>query len=721
MRPNRAALVLLYLVCFSSGLRSAAGDAGPSRLSDDYDPGDEAIPNQSDVSSIAGWAKTPQEVREGKAFDGRHALFSSYKALRFDPAKDERTIRLGPASSIHLSNPAVADVRLISSVYNEGPATMTRLDVYSLYPETQDRQEILDIDFYPTDGQLIQDDRGQNVVHWHFEGIAPQAEGLTYWQARIRTWEMRYDIADEDVGSLADVPRQIADEFLADDELFQIHHPTIISAVGEAVGRTRHPLHMAEQIFYWVKEHLDYAAGGGWDDAPTVIERGNGSCSEYAYAFIAMCRSAGIPARWTGSIVRRGAQDGPGPYRDGPKHRWAEIYLPRIGWMHCNVNGGTWGCLPNRYLVVSQSSGPSNYLKTRYDSYRQWSFGGDEGSVSKLRYGLWYAHPNSFYALHTDSGDWLWDSKRSCTLYWDPLGQGTPADQLTIEVIHQGQMIWQVSGLDPMRKTATIPVAEIAPAGSELDLHLYETDRPDIGAYVSGIQVKPVTDPPVSGGLDADLLAQWPFDEGTGNWTRDMIGGQYAIVQGAVWDEGVIDKALYFDGYGDAVITPLTIDQGERTSGATFCAWVCPTDISPGRHHVISSDNGDFDWSLLRERDAWYVFTGEGSRETPYWVDSAHWQFVAAVFIPGGGIRFHKNNLMAVLNDIDMDASCNPIAIGDNPGPWDEAFAGRIDEVRVYSRPLNSQEILHIYHQGLKQAGQPDSGVAGALPRNRRR
>ncbi|MHC4575613.1 MAG: LamG-like jellyroll fold domain-containing protein, partial [Planctomycetota bacterium] len=50
------------------------------------------------------------------------------------------------------------------------------------------------------------------------------------------------------------------------------------------------------------------------------------------------------------------------------------------------------------------------------------------------------------------------------------------------------------------------------------------------------------------------------------------------------------------------------------------------------------------------------------------------------------------------------DRSDNNITIGDNPGPWDEYFAGRIDDVRVYNYALSDGEIGDIC-----QGGRPGS------------
>ncbi|MCD6331566.1 MAG: transglutaminase domain-containing protein [Thermoplasmata archaeon] len=50
---------------------------------------------------------------------------------------------------------------------------------------------------------------------------------------------------------------------------------------------------MAIKLHDYVIKTLDYAIDGRWDDAPTVLKRGNGSCSEYCFAYIALCRAAG--------------------------------------------------------------------------------------------------------------------------------------------------------------------------------------------------------------------------------------------------------------------------------------------------------------------------------------------------------------------------------------------------------------------------------------------
>ena len=155
-----------------------------------------------------------------------------------------RVINLGPNSSLYLYDPVVGDVRLISSVENLGPDPMTYLDFYTLYPANLVNQEVIDLQFYPDGGDFIHDNRGQNIVHYHYDNIPAGVKHETWWWARVRTWEMLYDIDPDDVGTLGEIPPAIAAEYLADDPLFQITHPVITDARDEALQGETNPLRM---------------------------------------------------------------------------------------------------------------------------------------------------------------------------------------------------------------------------------------------------------------------------------------------------------------------------------------------------------------------------------------------------------------------------------------------------------------------------------------------
>ena len=114
--------------------------------------------------------------------------------------------------------------------------------------------------------------------------------------------------------------------------------------------------------------------GGFWDTAPTVLRNGHASCSEYSFAYIALCRAAGIPARYVGSVWRKANVD---TCLDDVYHRWVEIYLPGYGWIPTDPTHGdralprdqafTIGFTRNVALITTQSGGGSEILEWDYN------------------------------------------------------------------------------------------------------------------------------------------------------------------------------------------------------------------------------------------------------------------------------------------------------------------------------------------------------------------
>jgi streptogramin lyase len=191
---------------------------------------------------------------------------------------------------------------------------------------------------------------------------------------------------------------------------------------------------------------------------------------------------------------------------------------------------------------------------------------------------------------------------------------------------------------------------------------------------------------------DSDAVSVWRFEETSGTTTADLKGVNPGTLANGVTriPDGKFGRALSFDGVDDIVTTTLNIDQSVGT-GVTMEAWVYPTSNSSGRHEVISTDNGGFDWSILREGAVWFVFTGNDSSSTGFTVDLNQWQHLAAVF-SGTSVRFYKNGVEKVIATLGFESSDANIAIGSR-AVGGESFAGRIDEVAVYNRALSAAEV----------------------------
>jgi subtilisin-like proprotein convertase family protein len=160
---------------------------------------------------------------------------------------------------------------------------------------------------------------------------------------------------------------------------------------------------------------------------------------------------------------------------------------------------------------------------------------------------------------------------------------------------------------------------------------------------------------------------------------------------------GRMNQAALFDGVDDALNTPLKLDQSFFGS-ATLMAWVYPNSQSGGQHQVLSSDNGGYDWSLLRDGSFWAVFNGSSNVNTGASVDVNRWQHIAAVFRPWfGSIQFYKNgSLVGNLGTTRYNLDTSSIVVGSKPGGG-EYFDGRIDDVRIFNTALSDADVLRMF------------------------
>jgi len=283
--------------------------------------------------------------------------------------------------TIRKTNPHHARVTYTHQVTNFGPGMLKELDVHIAIPRGRKNQELKqEPSFTPAYTEETADQWGQRTAHFSDEQIEP-GEMVNYeMDVEATTYDTRWFIFPDKVGSLDDIPDSIKDRYLENNEKYQYDHPIIRDGIKEALGNQTpdNPYWKARALFNYLIDNMYYEMVGGWNTAPTVLDRGNGSCSEYTFVYISMCRAIGIPARYVGSLVVRGDDAS----MDDVFHRWAEIYLPNYGWVPVDPSGGDKklprdqanyiGHLSHRFLITTQSGGGSQTMEWTYNSNDSW-------------------------------------------------------------------------------------------------------------------------------------------------------------------------------------------------------------------------------------------------------------------------------------------------------------------------------------------------------------
>lgn len=312
-------------------------------------------------------ADAPGKFSRGLAWDGEYVWVADsqddklycLKALDDDP--------------FVLKNKRHAQVTYTHMITNFGPGNVLTADIHLAIPGNRDSQKIEKIDM-DAGHELVTDRSGQETALFAAKNLEAGEKFMAEMVTKATIYEIRYFIDPDRVGGIDEIPGDIPEAYFENNEKYQLEHPVISRAVEEAVGDEKNPYWIARKIYNYLMDKMYYEMSGGWNTAPTVLDRGNGSCSEYSFVYISMCRAAGLPARYVGSVVVRGDDD----CMDDVFHRWVEVYLPNYGWIPVDPSGGDqdlprnqanyFGHLANRFLITTESAGGSATMGWTYNS-----------------------------------------------------------------------------------------------------------------------------------------------------------------------------------------------------------------------------------------------------------------------------------------------------------------------------------------------------------------
>jgi len=195
----------------------------------------------------------------------------------------------------------------------------------------------------------------------------------------------------------------------------------------------------------------------------------------------------------------------------------------------------------------------------------------------------------------------------------------------------------------------------------------------------------------------ADLVAAYSFDEGVGNSLGDASGkGNDGSILGATWTPGKFGMALSFDGSSTLVNIPGS-NSLDLTNGMTLEAWVYPTaPMGDFRDVIYKGQNDNY---YLEGSSPGFGGPAVGGTFTSPLISPAGalplnaWSHVAATY-DGAFLRLFVNGVLvnSRAQTGAIQTSTGPLTLGGDP-LYGQYFAGRIDEVRIFSRALSVAEI----------------------------
>src|SRR3990170_3038375 len=305
----------------------------------------------------------------GLAWDGKYLWNVDYQTDQI-----YKIIRQD-SDTYKLDNTRKAKVTFTHEITPYGQGKIKNLDVYIAIPENLPQQKIINMEFQPGNYTKVKDKWSQEFAHLNYKDVKTETKIQSIMTVNCEVSDIDYFIFPDKCGTVADIPEDIRTNYTSNESKYQLDDKFIQDLSRKVVGEENNTYWIARKIFDYVRSTLEYKLEGGWNVAPVVLQRGTGSCSEYTFSFIALCRAAGLPARYVGSIVVRGDDAS----MDEVYHRWPEIYLPNYGWIPIDPQGGdkplprdramNIGHLSNRFLITTQGGGDSEFIGWYYNSF----------------------------------------------------------------------------------------------------------------------------------------------------------------------------------------------------------------------------------------------------------------------------------------------------------------------------------------------------------------
>lgn len=210
--------------------------------------------------------------------------------------------------------------------------------------------------------------------------------------------------------------------------------------------------------------------------------------------------------------------------------------------------------------------------------------------------------------------------------------------------------------------------------------------------------------------LSKGLVGHWLFNEGSGPVVRDIARGNTGtLTNGTTWALGKFDKTLNFDGATNYVSVPdndahtpalislacwvYYVSQGGTSLGMVISKY---DNSTSNRSYTFGMGTGDTLGGYLSNNGAGFTPINEASLGA---VPKNQWSHIALTY-DGANMGLYLNGRKSTTSNPftgNIFNSSTILALGARPVGTTGWFGGKVEDVRIYNRPLRQSEVVSLY------------------------
>jgi hypothetical protein len=199
----------------------------------------------------------------------------------------------------------------------------------------------------------------------------------------------------------------------------------------------------------------------------------------------------------------------------------------------------------------------------------------------------------------------------------------------------------------------------------------------------------------------------WKLDDGQGTIAFDSSGlGNHGVINGPTWVNGIVGKALQFDGSNDLV--SIGSSDSLKVSTVSVAGWLKIKGITGDHQIILTCDTlSNTKYTLEMKPDGRTPqFAVHNPSGTPIYAISStllsfdEWTFVVGTF-DGSTVKIYINGVLTGSSPLSstINIQDETIQLGEHKVPSDRNWLyGTIDSVMVFNRALTATEVTALFN-----------------------